>query len=400
VSKSGNLQSSDYVHLHNHTQYSLLDGLTKIPALIDAVKEMGMESVAMTDHGTLSGAIEFYTTATNNGVKPIIGMEAYVAPRKHTDKDPAHDKQYYHLIILAMNNQGYQNLMRLSTVANLDGFYYKPRIDHELLEKYNEGLIVLSGCINGEVGDALRQEQYAQAKKMAEWYKSVFGDRYYIEIQDHGHPKHPSFWQDQVLVNEQAFKLAKELGIPAVITGDAHYLHHDDQEAHEILLCVQTGSFLSDEKRMSLKDFELHVADPQEIIARWGKDHPEAISNTKAIADRCEITIELGKILIPKFDTPKGETEESYLEKLVYRGLAWRYGGTDEAGAADLKIPEAKKALPEHVLTRAEYELGVIEKMGFNGYFLIIAELIGEKTKASFLGRDEEAPLVQSLRMP
>jgi DNA polymerase-3 subunit alpha len=376
VSKATKLKPSDFVHLHNHTQYSLLDGLTKIPALIDEIKSMGMEAVAMTDHGTLSGAIEFYKTASKNEIKPIVGMEAYVASRKHTDKEAAHDKQYFHLIILAMNHTGYQNLMRLSTIANLEGFYYKPRIDHELLEKYNEGLIILSGCINGEVGDALRQGQYDQAKKIAEWYKGVFGDRYYIEIQDHGHPDHPSHWVDQIAVNEQAFKLAKELGVKPVITGDAHYLKAEDQEAHEILLCVQTGSFLSDEKRMSLKDFELHVSDPTHIIARWGAEHPEAITNTKEVADRCSLSLELGKILIPEFATPKGESEKSYLDMLVYRGLAWRYGGVDEKKAEKLSIDGAKKTLPEDVAKRAEYELGVIEKMGFNGYFLIIADFI------------------------
>ncbi len=335
-----------------------------------------MTAIAMTDHGTLSGAIEFYSTATENDVTPIIGMEAYVASRKHTDKEAGKDKQYFHLIILAMNNKGYQNLMRLSTIANLEGFYYKPRIDHELLEKYNEGLIVLSGCINGEVGDALRAGQYGDAKKIAEWYKSIFGDRYYIEIQDHGHPAHPSKWDEQVRVNELAIKLSKELDVPPVITGDAHYLHHSDQEAHEILLCVQTGSFLSDQNRMSLKDFELHVADPNEVIQRWGDVYPEAITNTKAIADRCNVTIELGKILIPKFPVPKGETEKTYLEKRTYQGLAWRYTYINEQKASELDVPTAKKMLPDEVLKRAEYELSVIGNMGFNGYFLIVADFI------------------------
>lgn len=372
--KAAALSGKDFVHLHNHTQHSLLDGLTKIPALIEFVKSSGMEAVAVTDHGTLSGAVEFYTAATSKGVKPIIGMEAYIASRKHTDKDPGKDKQYYHLIILAMNNTGYKNLMQLSTIANLDGFYYKPRIDRELLKKYNEGLIVLSGCISGEFGDALRQGQVEQATKTAEWYKSVFGDRYYIEVQDHGHPSHPSAWQEQVAVNKEAIQIAKKLDIPAVITGDAHYLKHEDQEAHEILLCVQTGSFLSDENRMSLKDFELHVAEPQEIIDRWGEELPEGISNTRVIADRCEVELSLGNILIPKFPVPKGETERSYLEKLTYRGLAWRYGGKEEAN--ELSVGEAKKTLPEDVAARAEYELGVIESMGFNGYFLIVADFI------------------------
>lgn len=370
------MSAEDYVHLHNHTQYSLLDGLTKIPALIDMVKASGMKSVAMTDHGTLSGTVEFYTTATKNGIKPIIGMEGYVASRKHTDKEAGTDKQVYHLILLAMNNQGYQNLMKLSTIANLDGFYYKPRIDRDLLKEYNEGIIILSGCINGEFGDALRQDQIDQARKTAEWYKAVFGDRYYIEIQDHGHPNHPSKWDEQVAVNEKAFKLAKELDIPTVITGDAHYLNHEDQDAHEILLCVQTGSFLSDEKRMSLKNFELHVAKPEEIIARWGDEYPESVSNAKAIADRCSVELELGKILIPKFPVPNGETEKTYLDRLVYQGLAWRYGGLSAEDSVKISVEEAQKTLPEDVAKRAIYELSVIENMGFNGYFLIIADFM------------------------
>jgi DNA polymerase III subunit alpha len=367
------LEVNDFVHLHNHTQYSLLDGLTKVPALMEKTNAFGMDAIAMTDHGTLSGAIEFYAAAKNAEIKPIIGIEAYVAPRKHTDKDPAFDKNYFHLIILAMNNVGYKNLMKLSTTANLDGFYYKPRVDHDLIEKYNEGLIVLSGCINGEVGDALRQGQYDQAKKTAEWYKSVFKDRYYIEIQDHGHPEHPSSWADQISVNEQAFKLAEELNLPTVITGDAHYLEKDDQEAHEILLCVQTGSFLSDESRMSLKDFELHVADPKEVIERWGSEHPESIANTKKIAERCDLELELGKYLIPSFPTPKGETEKSYLELLTYQGLMQRYEPNKKPAK---KISELKKQLPKHIVERAEYELGVISGMNFNGYFLIVQDFI------------------------
>lgn len=335
-----------------------------------------MQAVAMTDHGTLSGAIEFYKEADANGIKPLIGIETYVAARKHTDKDPVKDKQRYHLILLAMNNQGYQNIMQLSTRANLDGFYYFPRIDHELLEQYSEGVIALSACMGGEVGDRLKQGQYDQAKEIAVWYKSVFGDRYYLEIQDHGHPKNPLHSSEQQAINEQVLKLGKELDIPVVVTCDAHYLNHEDQDAHEILLCVGTGSFLSDEKRMSLKDYPLHVTGPAEIIERWGKEHPEVITNTKAIADRCNVTIELGKILIPKFPVPRGETEKSYLDKLVYAGLAWRYGGKTEQEAAKLNIKEAIKTLPDDIAKRAEYELGVIEGMGFNGYFLIIQDFI------------------------
>ncbi|HUC87944.1 MAG TPA: DNA polymerase III subunit alpha [Candidatus Binatia bacterium] len=370
------LKAEDYVHLHNHTQYSLLDGLTKVPALVEFIKGDGMEAVAITDHGTLSGVIEFYKEAKKAEIKPIIGMETYVAERSHTDKDSAKDKNYYHLIVLAMNNTGYQNLMRLSSIANLDGFYYKPRVDHELLEKYNEGLIILSGCIGGEVADNIRNDQLAKAKTIAKWYKKVFGDRYYLEIQDHGHPDHPSRWPEQTKVNDALLKLGQELDIPCVLTCDAHYLKPEDKEAHEILLCVQTGSFLSDEKRMSLNEFELHVMPAEQVIARWGKDHPEIILNSRVIADRCDVTIELGKILTPKFPVPKAESDKSYLEKLVWQGLAWRYGSVKLKAAEKLSVEAAQKKLTPEIIERAQYELETIDSMGFNSYFLIVQDFI------------------------
>ncbi len=376
MGKTSSLKLADYVHLHNHTQYSLLDGLTKVPALMDRVKEMGMHSVAMTDHGTMSGVIEFYKAAKEKSLKPIIGMEAYIAPRTYLDKTPDKDRQYFHLTMLAMNNQGYKNLMRLSTIANLDGFYYRPRIDRVLLEKYNEGLIILSGCIGGEVSDLLRQDQYEQAKEVAAWYKGVFDDRYYIELMDHGHPSHPTVWAEQTEVNKQLLRLSKELSVPAVVTCDAHYLNHEDQEAHEILLCVQTGAFLTDENRFSLKEFELHVADPQDIIKRWGPDHPELITNTSSIAERCEVTIELGKILIPKFPTRDKKTEKEVLEEEVWQGLAWRYGGKKREAASKLTAKEAQKLLDQKVIERASYEMQVVDNMGFNGYFLIVSDFI------------------------
>lgn len=374
--KKQGLAPADYVHLHNHTQYSLLDGLTKVPELIDFVKEQGMAAVGMTDHGTLSGTIEFYKEAHAKGVKPLIGIETYVAARKHTDKDPQKDKNRYHLILIAMNNTGYQNLMRLSSIANLDGFYYFPRIDHELLEQYNEGLIVGSACMGGEIGDALKNDDYAKAKEVATWYKNVFGDRYYLEVQDHGHPDAPSHSAEQKRVNDGVFKLAKELDIPVILTCDAHYLKHEDQDAHEILLCVGTGAYLSDEKRMSLKEFQLHVMPPDELIARWGAEHPEVITNTKVVADRCDVSIELGKILIPRFPVPGGENEKSYLHKLVWQGLALRYGEASQDTANTLDEKAVRKLLPASIVERADYELGVIDSMGFNGYFLIIQDFI------------------------
>ncbi len=374
--QTGVLKTSDYVHLHNHTHHSLLDGLTKIPALVDTVKELGMEAVAITDHGTMSGTIEFYKAAHSAGIKPILGMEAYVASRTRFDRDPQKDKARYHLIILAMNEQGYKNLMRLSSKANLEGMYYKPRIDHDLLEEYNEGLIILSGCVGGELGENLRSDNYEEAKRVAEWYKSIFGDRYYLELQDHGHPDLPHAWDVQVKVNQHLERLSKDLDIPMVVTSDGHYLKHSDQDTHEILLCVGTGAYLTDEKRMSLKDFELHVTDPKEIISRWEKTHPEAVRNTRVIADRCSVELELGGILIPTFPTPEGHDEKSFLHTLVFQGLAWRYAGVEFDEAEQLSIEAARKLLSPEVLERTDYELGVIERMGFNGYFLIVQDFI------------------------
>ncbi|NCQ54109.1 DNA polymerase III subunit alpha, partial [Candidatus Saccharibacteria bacterium] len=370
------LKPSDYVHLHNHTHHSLLDGLTKIPDLVSMVKEMGMEAVAVTDHGTMSGALEFYKAATEEGIKPILGQEFYVATRSRHDRDPAKDKARYHLTVLAMNNQGYQNLMQLSTIANLEGMYYKPRIDHEVIEKYNEGLIILSGCAGSELGENLSGDNYEEAKKIALWYKSIFGDRYYLEMQDHGHKDHPGRWDTQYKINGYLEKLSKDIDVRLVVSNDGHYLMHEDQDAHEILLCVGTGAYLSDEKRMSLKDFDLHVSSPLDIISRWGKTNPDAITNTKLIADRCNVEIALGGILIPVFPTPNGKSEKSYLDELVYRGLAWRYGKVEKDIAKDLTAEEAKKHIPDDVMQRALYELGVVESMGFNGYFLIVADFI------------------------
>ena len=370
------LHPSDYVHLHNHTHHSLLDGLTKVDELIDRVKELGMTSCAITDHGTMSGTIEFYKHAKAAGIKPIVGIEAYVAARSRFDRDPAKDKARYHLTLLAMNEQGYKNLMQLSTKANLEGMYYKPRMDRELLELHNEGVIVLSGCASGELGENLRVDNYEEAKEVAKWYRSIFGDRYYLELQDHGHLESKTAWDVQVKINGYIEKLSKELDIPCVVTSDGHYLNHSDQESHEILLCVGTGAFLADEKRMSLKDFELHVTDPREIIERWSKTNPEAVRNTKRIAERCDLDINLGGVLIPTFPVPSGETEKSFLDKLVYRGLAVRYLGKDKQEVEMLSPNDIRPQLSEEIVERLDIELEVLEKMGYNGYFLIVQDFI------------------------
>ena len=375
-SSSAALKPSDFVHLHNHTFHSVLDGLTKIHDLVDKVKELGMEAAAVTDHGTMSGILDYYKTAKKAGIKPIIGIETYVATRSRFDRDPGKDKQRFHLTVLAMNNTGFHNLMKLSTRANLEGMYYKPRIDHELLEELNEGLIVLSGCASGEIGVALKEDDYDRARDIAKWYKSIFGDRYYLELQDHGHPKSNTHWGVQAKINEGLLKLSKELDIEMVVTCDGHYLTHEYQDAHEILLCVGTGSYLSDEKRMSLKDFELHLTDPRDIIDHWGEEFPEVIRNTKKIADRCDVEIELGRILIPKYPLPDGENEHSYLLRLTYQGLLQRYNGASKEEAEKLDPDEIIPKLSDEVRERAEMELGVMGNMGYEGYFLIVQDFI------------------------
>ena len=367
---------SDFVHLHNHTHYSLLDGLTKVPDLINYVKGQGMEAVAVTDHGTMSSLIELYKEAKAAEIKPILGLEAYVAARSRLDRDPAYDKVRYHITLLAMNDKGFENLCRLATEAEVNGKYYKPRIDHEIMEKYNEGIICLSGCASSEISVRLKNGDMEGAEKLVEWYKNVYKDRFYLEMQDHGHPDSPTHWDVQNRINQGLQEIAKKTGLPLVVTCDGHYLKHEDQDAHEILLCIGTASNLSDPNRMTLKDFQLHVIPPQEIIDRWSKDFPDAIKNTRKIAERCHTEIQLGRILIPKFPIPDGDSEKSYLDKLVFRGLAFRYGGVTQEEAAKLTIEECRKLLSEKILERIDYELSVVDKMGYNGYFLIVQDFI------------------------
>ena len=264
-------KAEDFVHLHVHSHHSLLDGLSKIPKLLDRVKELGMSAVALTDHGCLNGAIEFYQGCRERGLKPIIGMEAYVARRSHRDKDADADRRFTHLILLVSSNEGYQNLMQLSTTAFLKGFYYKPRLDRQLLKKYNQGLIVLSGCMGGEIGSALQREDLKQAEETARWYKKVFGDRFYLELQDH--PGH----ELQARVNQQLLELADKLDIELVVTADSHYLTPQDKEAHEILLCIQTRSFFDDPQRMTLQEFDLSLSPPARKWSLAGRKSARAL---------------------------------------------------------------------------------------------------------------------------
>ncbi len=379
------LKPSDFVHLHNHTHYSLLDGLTKIPELVEFVKNDGMEAVAVTDHGTMSGLVELYKECNSAGIKPLLGLESYVAARKLTDKDPAHDKQRFHITLIAMNNKGFENLCRIMSNAEEHGKYYKPRTDHTELEKYNEGIICLSGCMGSEISEAIRAGDDARAFELIDWYRNVFKDRFYLEMQDHGHPKSSTHSAEQKKVNDWHMAHAKELGLPLVVTCDAHYLNKADQDAHEVLLCIGTASNLSDPKRMTLKDYDLHVIPAQEIIDHWQDTCPEAVLNTKAIADRCDVDLQLGRILIPKFPVPDGEDEKTYLDKLVFQGLVHRYVGKTLEEVEKLPVAECRELLAEvdktrddthKVLPRIDYELSVVDKMGYNGYFLIVQDFI------------------------
>ena len=371
------LAPSDFVHLHTHTYHSLLDGLTKIDDLVDNVKASGMEAVAITDHGTMSGAIEFFKEATSKGIKPILGIEAYVAARTRFDRDPSYDKPRYHLVLLAKNQIGWQNLCSLTTKAWVEGQYYKPRIDHDIMAEHSEGIICLSGCAGSEISESIRAGDFERAKELANWYKSVYGEDFYLELQDHGHPECPNHWEVQKEINDGLFRLHEELDIPMVVTCDSHYLTHENQDAHEILLCVGTGSYLNDEKRMSLKEFDLFVTDPRDIIERWGKVDPEIILNTKRIAEKVNFEFEFGKILIPKFPLPEGEeTEKGFLDRLVFQGLGERYAGIPVDEVKKMTIPEIRKKLSKEVIERVDMELGVLDGMGYNGYFLIVQDFI------------------------
>jgi len=324
----------------------------KIPDYLDKAKELGMPAMAITDHGVMYGAIEFYKEAKNRDIKPIIGCECYVAPRTLNDKEAHVDTKPYHLVLLAKNNAGYQNLMRLVTIAHIDGYYYKPRIDKDTLRKYSEGLIGMSACLNGEPSRKVVGGDYEKAKAAALEYQEIFGkDHYYLELQDQ-----PGV-DEQIRANEGVKKIAAETGIGLVVTNDVHYVNKDDAEAQDILLCVQMGKTVADEDRMkmtmdnSMRTFEdMSAAFP---------DVPEAFENTVKIAEMCDVTIELGGILIPDYPVPKGFTEGTYLEKLVDEGIARRYGK---------KTPELTE--------RLTYELGVIEKMGYEGYFLIVQDYV------------------------
>ena len=344
---------SKFVHLHIHSEFSLLDGANRIKDLPVRAKELGMDAIAITDHGVMYGAIDFYKACKKEGVKPIIGCEVYVAPRTRFDKEPGIDNKYYHLILLAKNNQGYKNLSKLVSLGFVDGYYYKPRIDHDILEKYSEGIICLSACLAGEVNQALLNGNTGKAEQVALWHKKVFGGDYYIEIQNNG-------IREQVLANQKLVQLARKLDIPLVATNDAHYLKREDAYNHEVLLCIQTGKRMSDEDRMRFDTEELYVKSPEEM-SEYFSAFPDAIENTVKIAEQCNVEFEFGHTILPNYDVPpEYPTHYDFLKELCDKGLEKRYG----------------KKLPKEIQKRAEYELGIIKKMGYVDYYLIVWDFI------------------------
>ena len=359
--------TDSFVPLHVHTEDTKLDGASRIDGLMRKVAEQGMPAIAITDHGNMFGAIDFYKAGQRHGVKPILGCELYVAPGSRFTKSsrkPADGggragraEPYHHLGVIAETQQGYRNLMRLISRAYLEGYWYKPRADKELLAEHAEGLIALSGCLGSELNQLLLADRYDQALEVAAWYRDVFGqDGYFIELQDHGIP-------EQAAVNGKLIKIADELSLGLVATNDSHYTERSDADAHDVLLCIQTGSKRDDTDRLQFKGDQFFVKSPAEMRALFG-DHPGALTNTLLIAERCGVEIAFGQSHLPRFDCPDGLTEREYLRRKVFEGAASRYGVDGAAGE-----------LPREVTDRLEFELGVIEQMGFSGYFLIVADL-------------------------
>ena len=343
----------NFAHLHVHTEYSLLDGSNKIKEYVGQVKALGMNSAAITDHGVMYGVIDFYREAKKQGIRPILGCEVYVAPGSRFDKETiGGEDRYYHLVLLAENNTGYHNLMKIVSKGFTEGYYYKPRVDMEILETYSEGIIALSACLAGEVTRNILRGLYDEAKSAALRYQNIFGQgNFFLELQDHG-------MQEQAMVNPEIVKLSKETGIELVVTNDSHYTYAQDEKPHDILLCIQTGKKLADENRMKYEGGQYYVKSPQEMADMFPYV-PEALENTQKIADRCYVELEFGVTKLPKYDVPNDKTASAYLRELCFAGLQARY-----------------EECTEELKERLEYELGIIEDMGYVDYFLIVWDFI------------------------
>ena len=353
--------SAGFVHLHVHTQHSLLDGAIQVPRLLNKCAEYNMDAVAITDHGAMYGALEFYDKAKKAGIKPIVGCEFYIAPTSRTEKISGEAGPAFHLILLAMNYQGYRNLMKLSSIAQMEGFYYKPRIDKEVLEQYNDNLLALSACLHGEVPWLISHDRYEAAREKAQDMKRIFGDRYYFELQENG-------ISEQKIVNEGLIQLSQELDIKLLATNDCHYLNKEEAHAHEVLLCIQTGKTIHDPKRFKFSSNDFYFKSPEEMRKQF--DYlPEAVANTVEVAERCNLEIELGAYHFPRFPLPEGETLESMFTKHCREGLQQRFAKMRVSGTL---TPDVEKQYSD----RLRMEIDVINEMGFPGYFLIVADFI------------------------
>ena len=343
-----------FVHLHLHTEYSLLDGAIRMKELMKKAAEFKMPAVAITDHGNLFGAIEFYQEAKRAGIKPIIGCEAYIAPGSHKDRPGSRRDAAYHFTLMAENENGYRNLVKLLTAAHLDGFHYVPRIDKELLSAHSAGLIGLSGCLAGEINSAIQGNNVEKAKQSAAEYRDILGPQnFFMELHDHG-------IEAQRTCNRVLPQIARDLGIGLVAANDVHFLRRSDHEAHDVMLCIGTGKMVQDENRMRYVP-ELYFKSPAEMREVF-RDSPEAITNTLEIGERCHVDLEFGRSKYPEYPAPPGKTRESYLRELCYKGLRERYG---ERATNDSELVE-----------RLDYELGVLEKTGFVSYLLIVWDFI------------------------
>ncbi|NQU17680.1 MAG: DNA polymerase III subunit alpha, partial [Candidatus Saganbacteria bacterium] len=351
-------KKADFVHLHVHSEFSLLDGASRISGLINHCQELNMPAVAITDHGYTYALINFYIKAKEAGIKPLLGCEFYQAPRTRFDKETKKDRSPYHLTVLAKNNAGYRNLLKLVSLASIEGFYSKPRIDKELLEKYKEGLVVLSGCLKGEISQYILEDQFDKAKEAAKWFKKIFGDDFYLEVMEIG-------MDQNRVVNPVMRKISDELKIKLVATNDAHYLKQEDSVMQDVLMCIQTGASLNQEKRMRFDSQELFLKSGKEM-SEGLPDFSDAIANTLEIADKCNVELELGTLRLPHFPVPDEYTLDSYLEHLVWQGINIKYGVEVDG---QIKVP------PE-INDRVKLELFTIEKMGYAGYFLIVQDFI------------------------
>ena len=344
------MEYSKFTHLHLHTEYSLLDGACRIKELIKRAKELNMDSLAITDHGSMYGVVEFYKQAKKEGIKPILGFEAYVSPRKMTDRDPQNDKSQYHLVLLAENQEGWQNLIKLCSIGFVDGYYYKPRIDHETLREYKSGIIALSACLAGEVQTYLLEDNYDEAVKTALLYRDIFGENnYFLELQDHG-------MEEQKSVNDSLLKISRETGIKLVATNDVHYINKEDAYFHDVLLCIQIQKTIMDEDRMKFPSDEFYLKSYEEMSELFPA---EALGNTAKIAERCNVELDFNTVHLPEFKVPKGYEKSEYFSKICKEGLKERY-----------------KNITVEIQQRLDYELGVIQQMGYVDYFLIVWDFI------------------------